>query len=56
MWRNDIKCKYMFRLTLNNLACKGLNQMTSNFGVILNSIEIWLMGQAPGMHNGLLLP
>ena len=24
MWRNDIKCKYMFMLPVKNLACKGL--------------------------------
>ena len=24
MWRNDIKCKYMFMFPLKNLACKGL--------------------------------
>ena len=24
MWRNDIKCNYMFLLPLTNLACKGL--------------------------------
>ena len=24
MWRNDIKCKYMFMFSLKNLACKGL--------------------------------
>ena len=24
MWRNDIKCKYMFLFSLNNLARKGL--------------------------------
>ena len=26
MWRNDIKCKYMFMFSLKNLACKGLKQ------------------------------
>ena len=25
MWRNDIKCKYMFTFRVKNLACKGLN-------------------------------
>ena len=25
MWKNDIKCKYMFMFSLNNLAHKGLN-------------------------------
>ena len=25
MWKNDIKCKYMFMFTLKNLARKGLN-------------------------------
>ena len=25
MWRNDIKCKYIFMFTLNNLARKALN-------------------------------
>ena len=24
MWRNDIKCRYMFMFTLKSLACKGL--------------------------------
>ena len=24
VWRNDIKCKYMFMFSLKNLACKGL--------------------------------
>ena len=24
MWKNDIKCKYMFMFTLKNLACKGV--------------------------------
>ena len=24
MWRNDIKCKYMFMFSLKNLARKGL--------------------------------
>ena len=30
MWRNDIKCKYMFMFTLKNLACKGLIQEYSS--------------------------
>ena len=25
MWRDDIKCKYMFMFSLKKLACKGLN-------------------------------
>ena len=25
MWSNDIKCKYMFHVPPENLACKGLN-------------------------------
>ena len=28
MWRNDIKCKYMFMLSLNKIAPKGLMFMT----------------------------
>ena len=24
IWSNDIKCKYMFMFSLENLACKGL--------------------------------
>ena len=30
MWRNDIKCKYMFMFPLKNVARKGLNQMEWN--------------------------
>ena len=29
MWRNDIKCKYMFKFPLKNLARKGLSMMKS---------------------------
>ena len=29
MWRNDIKCKYMFMFSLKNLARKGLTQLPS---------------------------
>ena len=27
MWRNDIKCKYLFKFSLKNLARKGLTTM-----------------------------
>ena len=28
VWRNDIKCKYMYMFPLKNLACKGLKSHT----------------------------
>ena len=30
MWRNDIKCKYIFMFHLKNLACNGLRQNCGN--------------------------
>ena len=30
MWKNDIKCKYMFMLPLNNVAHKGLSKLSQH--------------------------
>ena len=29
MWKNDMKCKYMFLFQLKNFACKGLTHYTA---------------------------
>ena len=38
MWRNDIKCKYMFLFTLNDLARKGLIQANVP-KIIINTVN-----------------
>ena len=35
MWKNNIRCKYMFLFTLKNLARKGLLQLMSNLFVMI---------------------
>ena len=56
MWRNDIKCKYMFLFSLNNLARKGLKgikmywiKSTSLPQVIAVKEYVWF--QVPQMYS-----
>ena len=35
LWRNDIKCEYMFMFPLKNLACQGLILTGTNFNTAL---------------------
>ena len=40
MWRNDIKCRYMFMFSLKNLACKGL-KLRKGMGYLALTGELW---------------
>ena len=48
MWRNGIRCKYMFMFTLKNLACKGFMSIeAASHTRITNEICLWLYWHIP---------
>ena len=50
MWRNDIKCTYMFMLPLKNLVCKGLTLNVNK----ANYLDSYTISQIDKWHHKLI--